>query len=618
MKKKEKTIGINRSSGAEKVETIEKEVAIKSETEGAGMRGDYKTAKGDSALGDSVALEEALRAKEKNAELRNGSAIRESERAKARVEEALAKKAAKERREKAGESRFAAYKKYVAEENARIEKRLAEKKVALEKRAKEREEALRERAHQKANRNQRKLRENNVGGDKHEGGEKKNGKHNRESYGGWIAAVVALGVISLALATTVTVGAVEMKALKEGVAGSQMSTMYELTGTMEHIDDDLDRIRVSDSPSQQARILTDILVQSRIAECDLEKLPLKIEEEQNVTAFINRTAKESERLLAKLRNGERLTETDKATLSRLYKANHTVREELDGMLEKMTKKDWTDYVKDGAGMIGETLQRIEKFTLEENRAMLEGKTKETMGAGMERTQNEGGDSMDALRAAEVCKKYFNQYKIEDFQCVGETVNERYSAYNVQGYDEKGSMLFAEIDRKSGALIGFDYYEEGNAENFSRENAERIAEEFLTSLGYTDMEIERLGQSGSTAEFTFVYVKDGVAYYPDAIKVKVCRTRGLVCGMDATRFLKNHRDRDEMNPKIMMETAYAKLNDKLSVDASRVVVVETARGERVAYEMLCSYEDGKYLVYIDGTTGDEIAILNAKNVNLLGS
>ena len=133
-----------------------------------------------------------------------------------------------------------------------------------------------------------------------------------------------------------------------------------------------------------------------------------------------------------------------------------------------------------------------------------------------------------------------------------------------------------------------------------------------------MEIERLGQSGSTAEFTFVYVKDGVAYYPDAIKVKVCRTRGLVCGMDVTRFLKNHRDRDEINPKITMETAYAKLNDKLSVDTSRVVVVETARGERVAYEMLCSYEDGKYLVYIDGTTGDEIAILNAKNVNLLGS
>ena len=173
------------------------------------------------------------------------------------------------------------------------------------------------------------------------------------------------------------------------------------------------------------------------------------------------------------------------------------------------------------------------------------------------------------------------------------------------------MLFAEIDRQSGALIGFEYYEECNAENFDLDNAEKIAEEFLDSLGYEDMEIVKCREMGSTAEFTFLYEDDGVVYYPDEIRVKVCRTRGVVTGMDATKYLRNHRGRVEMNAKINMETAREKLSKKLAVESARVAVVNTARGERVAYEFLCSYQDTYYYVYIDGETGDEIAIINAQ-------
>ena len=431
--------------------------------------------------------------------------------------------------------------------------------------------------------------------------------------------MVTLGVTTLALATTVTVGAIEMNAMRTGMTGAQMGTMYELTGIMEHVDDDLDRVRISASPAQQSRILTDLLVQARLAEADLEKLPVPMESDRNITEFINRTAMESERMLAKLRKGEKLSEEDIATLERLYKTNHSIREELDKLAEALTDKDLMDYIKDGAGMVSEALDRLEKMTLEENRAALEKgmeKIKEK-GAGMERTAPEGEEkgqsAIDTAKAEELCKGYFQKYNIKDYQCVGETVNHRYSAYNVQGYDDNGSMLFAEIDRKSGKLITFDYYEEASAENFDIDNAERIAEEFLESLGYENMTVARLSESGSTADFTFVYEMDGVAYYPDTVHVKVCRTRGLVCGLDATKYLKNHRGRDEVSAKITLETAYEKLSAQLSVEASRLAVVSTARGERTAYEFLCSYEDANYFVYLDANTGEEIAILNAQNI-----
>ena len=632
MKNKETEIATNVSSGAEKVEVVEKE--IKKEREKGGSKKTVKTvksAKGDAALGDSVNRSERISAKKINSQSSGSRAEKESEAAKARVELAIKKKEEKEkRREEKAKKRaewIEARKKYIAEENAKIEKRLAEKKAKAEKhaaerkalaekRAAEREKAVRERAHAKANKNQANSR-------KKSNRKKNGGSEKRESrakgYGGWIAAVVTLGVTTLALAATVTVGAIEMNAMKTGMTGTQMGTMYELTGIMEHVDDDLDRVRISASPAQQSRILTDLLVQARLAEADLEKLPVPMEADRNITEFINRTATESERMLSKLRNGEKLSKEDIAALEGLYKTNHSIREELDKLTEELTDKDLMDYMKEGVGMVSEALDRLEKMTLEENRAALEKgmeKIKEK-GAGMGRMAPEAGEkgesAIDCAKAEELCKGYFQKYNIDDYQCVGETVNHNYSAYNVQGFDQNGSMLFAEIDRKSGKLITFDYYEEASAENFDIDNAQRIAEEFLESLGYENMTTARLSQSGSTADFTFVYEMDGVAYYPDTVHVKVCRTRGLVCGLDATKYLKNHRGRVEVSAKINLETAYGKLNEKLSVEASRLAVVSTARGERTAYEFLCSYEDANYFVYLDANTGEEIAILNAQNI-----
>ena len=628
MKEKETKIATNVSSGAEKVEVVEKEVK-KSRAENGKKQSTAKTektvsAKGDAALGDSTKKEEkTVSAKKINSQMNSEKAEKESKAAKERVQLALKKKEEqakrKEEKTKKKAEKIAARKKRIAEKKAEIEKRMAqrkamiekraaEKKARAEKRAAEREKEIRERAHTKANKKQARSKKKSEKARKKANG---NRESREKGYGGWIAAVVALGVTTLALATTVTVGAVEMNKMNDGIMASNKGTMYELTGIMEHVDDDLDRVRISASPAQQSRILTDLLVQVRLAEADLEKLPISINEDRNVTVFINRTAMECERMLAKLRNGETLSEQDMTVLEGLYKTNHSIRQELDQLVGGMTDKDLTDYMKGNGGMVSEVLSRLEDMTLKENRAAFEGKKEEMRGAGTQSTDENA--RIDGAKAAELCKNYFAKYSIEEFQCVGETSTRAYSAYNMQGYDDKGTMLFAEISQKDGALIGFDYYEECTAENFDLENAERIAEEFLETLGYDDMEIVRNRNVGSTAEFTFVYEDDGVVYYPDEVRVKVCRTRGVVTGMDASKYLRNHKEREDAEVKISLEAAQDKLSDKLAVETSRLAVVHTARGERAAYEFLCSYQDVYYFVYLDAVTGAEIAIINAQNV-----
>ena len=580
MKKKTTEISTNTSSGAEKVENIQKEL----------KKEDGKTVQ-----------KSTVKKTEK-----------ENKAADERVKEALKRKEAKEKKRA---EKIARIEKRKAEKKARAEKHAAERKALAEKRAAEKEAKIRERARAKANRNNENSKKK---------ANRKKKREDNKGYGGWIAAVVSLGVVSLALATTVTVGAVEMSKSNAAMMGAYRSTMYELTGIMENVDNDLDRVRISQSPAQQSRILTDLLVQTRLAELDLEKLPVAAEENHNVTVFINHVAEVCERLLSKIRNGEELNEKDREVLEKLYQTNHTAREEAQNFLSKITDKDLTSYIKKGTGGFKAALEKLEQVTIEENRAKIGNKLEENKkikgmaGAGMDGKMpacpsDKEKTHIEAAKAEELCAHYFSGYAVSDFQCVGETMSWGYSAYNIQGYDDKGCLLFAEISQENGALLRFDYYEDCSGETFDIRNAERIAEEFLEKLGYDDMEAVRLRANGSLTDFTFVYEDDGVVYYPDEIVVKVCRTRGVVSGFDATKYIRNHRGRDEVKVNITLAEAYEKLHKDLSVETSRLAVVKTVRGERPAYEFLCGYEGENYFVFLDALSGEEISIVNVKSI-----
>lgn len=635
MKKEKKNVATNTSSGAEKVENIQKQTAQKAQ-----KPTEKVSAQGEAALG-SEKKTERVNAKRINARSAGSKAEKESLAAKARVEKALQKKeekakkkaeklarAAKKKEERA--KKLAQFKKQVAERKAEIEKvraqkkadaekHTAERKALAEKRAAEREEKIRARAHEKANRrNARAKKREEKRKQKAQHRETRNNgrKRQEQGYGGWLAAVVSLGVVTLALATTVTVGALEMRKGSEAMMGENKRTMYELTGIMENVDNDLDRARISASTAQQSRILTDLLVQARLAELDLEKLPLCAESCGGITAFINRTARECERMLAKLRGGEQLSARDNQILEELYATNHQIRTELDKLSAETTDGAWTDFFKKGKGVVMDAVNGIEKATLEENRNLRD-KVKDKMDGAGTRSMPKDTDKKDCAhiepsRAEELCKSYFSKYNVTEFRCVGETVTKAYCAYNVQGYDDKGTLLFAEVSQYDGALLRFDYYEDCLGDTFDYQNAERIAEEFLESLGYEDVEVVRLRENGSNVDFTFVYEDDGVVYYPDEIRVKVCRTRGIVSGFDATKYILNHKDREDVEPQITLAQAYDKLHEKLDVQSARLAVVRTARGDRGAYEFLCAYNGETYFVFLDANSGDEISIINTRN------
>ena len=497
-----------------------------------------------------------------------------------------------------------------AQEAAMREKAAADARIAAALAKKQNEERKEETA-----RRRKEEKEAYIRSRKEENGENKNGGSNgsnsNKSNGPWIAAVVSLGVATLALTVALTAGAIDMKKTKDGVMSGYKSTAYEMTGIMEHVDDDLDRVRLSADPAQQQRILTDLLVQCRLAELDLDKLPIDAQSDAHLTAFINRVGTECERLLAKLRSGKTLSQKDSETLETMYKKCREVHSEISKLTQSVTDDSIGNYLKNGGGLIGEALQRLEDMTMQENRP----EKPEMEGAGTKtKPSQEGGyqPKIQPSEAEELCNRYFDAYEIQEFQCTGETLTRDYCAYNVQGYDKNGTLLYAEVDWASGALVRFNYYEPCEDKTFDFENSRLLAESFLQKLGYENMTAVNARENGSDADFTYVYTVDGTLFYPDTVWVKVCRTRGIVTGMDATKFLKNHTPRTAPTAKLSLETAKNKLHEGLTVDSVRLCVVKALRGERTAYEFVCSYGEERYLVYIDADTGAEISILNLKN------
>jgi len=610
MKEKKTTeVATNLSSGAQKVETIEKEQVIQT------LPNDEKQANDGGRVEMNVKKEEVAakkrveKAKEKQA-VKNTANQARIDKNKQRKERLIARKKALEKRLA---ERKARAEKRAAERKARAEKRLAERKARAEKRAAEREARIRERAHEKANRRQKTNSQN-----KRNKENKNSTREKRQSYGGWLAAVIALGAVTLGLTTALTVGAIEMNKMNENMLSGYKSTAYELIGIMEHVDDDLDRIRVSASPVQQERILTDLLVQSRLAALDLEKAPIDGQSDQNLTAFINRVGKTSERLLTKLRLGGSLSQEDVALLEKLYQTNHSVKQQIEEISTDMDDSMLMEYVKKGMGKIQEVLNGLEELTLDENGKLPKPEIPKMEGAGKERNaipdgmDGENAQGSNPAKAEEACLKYFENYKITEFQCVGETVGKGYTAYNLQGYDDKGTLLFAEVDVRSGKLVRFDYYEPCENVRFDMENSQKIAEEFLTKLGFEDLYAVRVSENGTDADFTFVYKQGDVRVDPDEVKVKICRDRGVVTSFDASRYLKNHKQRNLPDPKLSLSQAQEKLHEGLTLEKGELALVRARGGERLAYEMVCAFGEERYFIYVDADTGNEIAILNAKN------
>lgn len=591
------------SSGTKKAESLEKKTGAKSG--GAAKPADAKT-----RTVKSAAAEKADSSKNKKTDVKISAAEqRKLDAARLKAEKQQRRLEKKLEHKQKREERAAALKNKQAE---RKEQRLARREALKSKSRSERLEEKKQAriAKTEAAKARREARLNaKIAKREHDlkvrAEKRKQKKERTPGFGGWLAAVIALGVSTLALGTMLTFGWINMNGMQADMAANTTHSLYELNSIVDNLDSNLAKARISSSSGDRARIFTDIAVESEMAESAIERLPVAGELTRSMTAFINRVGESAQGMLITVAEGENLSSSQRASIEYMYECNRQLKEFLNGLTTGCTDKDIMDALS-GKGMIFEGFEGYVDPAVETPKEIYDGPFAENA----EKTSAlslEGLEEISDGRAEELCMQWFKDYGITETKCTGEATAHQLTAYNVRMMTENGEEYFAQVSKAGGRLVMFDSYKECTNNNFSVENCITIAQNFLKAAGFDDMTCVWSGESGTTCNLNFVYTQNGVAVYPDMVKVKVCEERGIVTGVEALPYVLNHTQRSIESPSITKAQAEAKLGGMLEVESSRLAIIPKNGKETLAYEFCGSYGGRKYYVYLSAENGTEVDV-----------
>ncbi len=580
-------------------ESGKKRSALKHEKSGA--RG-AKTKKNKPAKQISEKKRAAL---ERREEKRRAAAEIRAERKKHRLEKKLEAKqkrldriaAFKEKREERKEQRRERRDLLKSETKAqRIQRKKEERAAKLEARVAKREAAATEkrakREHRLKVKAERRLAHSQ--------------RQHAPGFGGWLAAVISLGVTTLALGTILTFGWINMNGVQEDMSGVYTQSLYELNSVVDNLDTNLAKARVSSSSGDRVRVLSDIAIESEMAEVILERMPLDVTMTEQMASFINKMGDAAQSMLFTVADGGELSASQEMSLQYMYETNLKIKQALNELIANSNGSDLMAAMRGKGGIISDGFSDIQNNVIEAPKGIQDGPFSDSLEDTNPSFLN-GLEEITSAEAEEIARELFKNYKIKDARCTGEAATSKITVYNVTLSTKDGEML-AQISKKGGKPVMFDSHKDCKDVNFSAERCLTIAEDFLESVGYSGLKAVWTSENGTTCNINFAPEQNGAVLYPDLIKVKVCEERGIVTGMEAISYVLNHGERKVGEASVSKEQAKSAINGSIEVTSSRLAVIPFEGDEVLCYEFAGKSGENEYYVYVDANTGVEIEVL----------
>ncbi len=471
------------------------------------------------------------------------------------------------------------------EHAAKVEARVAKREAALADKRAKREHRLKVRAEKRAAQSE---------------------KRHAPGFGGWLAAVIALGVTTLALGSMLTFGWINMNGIQADVADIHTESLYELNSIVDNLDTNLAKARVANTRGEQVKLLSKIAIESETAETVIERLPMETRLTQNMSSFVNKMGDSAQSMLYAVANGKKLTDSQIATIEHMYNTNLEMKRIINELTSEANGSDMLAAMRGkDDGLMYVTFGEIENKQFETPKEIHDGPFAENIDK-VSAKNLEGLKEITASDAEKLCKKYFKDYNVKNANCTGETNAEQLGLYNITLETDDGEMS-AQLSKQGGKVVEFNSFKDCNDKNFSVERCIDIAEDFLSSLGFNGMKAVWTSENGTTCNLNFANVQDGVVVYSDMVKVKVCEQRGIVTGMEALSYVLNHVEREIPAAKISKAEAEETLNGAFDVESSRLCLIPVEGGETLCYEFFGSYEGRDYYIYIDAANGNETEV-----------
>ena len=290
-------------------------------------------------------------------------------------------------------------------------------------------------------------------------------------FGGWLAAVIALGVSTLVLGTMLTFGWLKYNGMQTAMADDAAHSLYELNSVVDNLDGNLAKARVARSAGDRTKIFSDIAIESEMAESALERLPVAGELTQSITGFINKVGESAKNMLATVADGNELSTSQMASIEYMYGCNRQLKQFLNGLTEDCTKEEIVRSLA-GKGAMFEGFKGYTDPAVEPPKEIFDGPFAENR-QKVSAKDLEGAEKITRERAEQLCLKWFKNMGAESAECTGKAETGQLCVYNVT-VSANEERLFAQVSEAGGKLVMFDSYKECSKCNISAKNCADMA------------------------------------------------------------------------------------------------------------------------------------------------
>lgn len=539
-------------------------------------------------------------AAEKRVELARIKAHRKAEKEKAKaaiLREKNRKKAeAKERRQKRLEERLARREALKHETKKQRRKRIAAEKA-------QKAQVRREEKARKAELKQQKFLAKKARKEQRAKTREKSREKNR-GFGGWLAAVISLGVSTLVLASVLTFTFLMPTTSDTMLEAAYRRSFYDAVEQVDNMDLKLSKILATSDAGAVQNYLLDLAVNSELAENDLQSLPLKDESKFHTVKLVNQIGDYAKYLNKKLNNGENLTAAEKENLKKLYKANLTLKDSLQKTMSDMENDfSFTSMASgDKGNAVSSNFDDLENLSVEYPELIYDGPFSD--GADDREIKGLSGEKITESQAIDIFANAFSDFGYKDIKLAG-TLDGTLKCYNVTA-EVDGETLFAQISETGGKIISFAYSGSCKETRIDGDDAIETALDFLAKQGMFNMKPVWINHTGNVYTINFAGSQNDVILYPDLVKIRVCAETATVIGMEATSYYTNHTERTIGKPLLSASQAREKISAEIDVITCRTVITPVGeKSEKLCYEFSGTYDGSTYYVYIDAETGRQI-------------
>lgn len=420
--------------------------------------------------------------------------------------------------------------------------------------------------------------------------------------GALLAAMIALAGALLLLGTFQNN---RVRALTHQVTAAYEKSMYEAVALMNGIQLNLEKLLVSSSGNgREEMLLATISQQSEGAQSNLAGVPLSPELLIGAMKFVNQMGDYSKALGKQLADGEKLHEKDIQQLISMHDACVELNQGLFDILGQYERGELGFDVPDNLQAAAKDISTRTEPMVDYPVLLYDGPFSDSNRGSMALS----GDPVDQQAAQRALVDFVGADRVKKATYTGDSdIMDKCYEYEL---DTTDGLLTCGVTQR-GAHVLYILPEQGVAEvKLTQGECIDRALVFLKSRGYGELEVSYWRQLGGLLTMNFAAAQDGVLLYPDLVKVQVSMQSGLVVGIDASSYLKNHRTRYLAEPQFTSAMALDSLGAVLTADRVRRCVIPLDSGaEAQCWEVTAHMEGGnRYLVYKDVISGEERQIL----------